>query len=179
MALGASAAAPITQDLKAGGTVKFIRESLADASSNAGAIDAGVIYHLSEEHAWNVGASLLNVGFASRFADAAVKLPTTFRTGISGQPFSQWVLSADYVKRVDTGGELDSGVEVTPQRNIALRVGYRYQFTQPDLGGLANFSAGMGLRYEQMSLDYAFIPLGDLGITHRITVSYRFKTRVD
>src|SRR5205823_4450048 len=38
MAMGLSAAAPVNDDLKVGGTVKFVRESLADASSNAGAV---------------------------------------------------------------------------------------------------------------------------------------------
>jgi hypothetical protein len=179
MALGLSAAGPVAEEVKVGGTVKLLRESLADATSNAGALDLGVIYRLSDEHAWNVGASLLNMGMASKFADAAVKLPTTFRTGISGQPFSQWLLSTDYVKRVDTSGEFDAGAEVTPRRFVSLRLGYRYQLTAPDLGGLSNFSAGIGLRQQQFSLDYAFIPMGDLGITHRITVSYRFKPKPD
>jgi hypothetical protein len=32
---------------------------------------------------------------------------------------------------------------------------------------------------KQVSVDYAFIPLGDLGTTHRISVNYRFKPRDD
>ncbi len=179
MVLGLSAAGPVSEDLKAGGTVKFIHESLSDASSSAGALDAGVIYRLNDAHSWNLGASLLNVGFASKFADAAVKLPTTFRAGISGQPFSQWLMTSDYVKRIDTSGEFDVGAEVTPRRFFSLRVGYRYAITRPDLGGLSDFSAGVGLRYKRMSFDYAFIPLGDLGMTHRITVNYRFKPKAD
>jgi len=177
MALGLSGAAPVTEDLKAGATVKFLHESLADASSSAGALDGGIVYRLNDEHSWNLGAAVQNVGFASKFADAAVKLPTALRAGISGQPFAQWLLSSDYVKRVDTKGELDIGGEVTPRRFISLRMGYRYAQTSPDLGGLSNFSAGLGLRFKQMSFDYAFIPLGDLGITHRISVNYRFKPR--
>jgi hypothetical protein len=30
-----------------------------------------------------------------------------------------------------------------------------------------------------MSIDYAFVPLGDLGITHRISLNWRFKPRHD
>jgi uncharacterized protein UPF0164 len=179
MAAGLSAAGPVSDDLKAGGTVKFLHESLADASSSAGAVDAGILYRLRDEHAWYVGASVLNLGLASKFADAAVKLPYTFRAGLSGQPFSQWLLSTDYVKRVDTSGELDVGAEVAPRRMFSMRLGYRYALTQPDLGGLSNFSAGIGLREKQYSLDYAFIPMGDFGITHRITVSYRFSPKPD
>src|SRR5207302_4870194 len=139
MALGLSAAGPVSDDFKAGGTVKFIHESLGDASSSAGAVDVGVLYRINDEHSWNVGASVLNLGLASKFAEAAVKLPYTFRAGISGQPFSQWLLSTDFVKRVDTTGEFDAGAEVTPRRMISMRLGYRYALTPPDLGGLSNF----------------------------------------
>jgi len=179
LAMGVSAARPVTDDLKVGTTVKLIHESLSDASSSAGAIDAGILYRLNEEHAWNAGAAVENLGFASKFADAAVKLPTSFRAGLSGQPFAQWLLSTDYVKRVDTQGEFDIGAEVSPRRLFSMRVGYRYQLTNPDLGGLSNFSAGIGLRFKQMSFDYAFIPLGDLGITHHISVNYRFRPKDD
>src|SRR5439155_8980053 len=98
MALGLSGAGPVTDDLKVGATVKFIRESLADASSNAGAADVGLLYRLSDEHSWNLGVAAQNLGFASKYAEATVKLPWTFRAGISGQPFSQWLLATDYVK---------------------------------------------------------------------------------
>ncbi len=179
MAMGLSAAGPVADDLKVGGTVKFIRESLSDASSNAGAIDAGLMYRLNDEHSWNAERGGENVGFASKFADAAVKLPTSFRAGLSGQPFSQWLLSTDYMKRIDTQGEFDIGAEVTPRRFFSLRVGYRYALTNPDLGGLSNFSAGIGFRYKQMSFDYAFIPLGDLGITHHISINFRFRPKDD
>lgn len=177
MALGGSAAAPVSEDIVVGGSVKLLRESLADASSNGGALDLGVVYQANEVRAWNLGASLLNIGFASKFADESVKLPWTFRAGFSGQPFAQWLLTGDYVKRKDTKGEFDVGVEVTPRRFFSLRMGYRYQMNKTDLGGLSDFSAGFGYRRQMMSLDYAFIPLGDLGITHRVSLNFRFKTR--
>lgn len=177
LSLGASAAGPVMEDVVVGSTVKLIRESLGDASSNAGAVDIGAIYQANENRAWNLGASLLNLGFASKFADASVKLPWTFRGGISGQPFSQWLLTADYIKRQDTKGEFAVGAEIAPKRFVSMRLGYRYQLNRPDLGGLSDFSAGLGYRHKMMSIDYAFIPLGDLGITHRISLNFRFKAR--
>ena len=175
MAFGGTVAAPIGDNFSVGSTVKMLHESLADASSNAAAIDLGGLYQMQEQHSWHAGVALQNLGFASKFADAAVKLPWTFRGGISGQPFSQWLLSGDYVKRQDAAGEFDVGAEVTPRRAFSLRLGYRYQVERPDLGGLSNFSAGIGLRDKNMSLDYAFVPLGDLGQTHRISFNIRFK----
>lgn len=179
MALGLSAAGPIREDLVFGATVKLLRESLSDASSNAGALDVGAIYQANEQRSWNVAASLLNAGVASRFADAAVSLPTTLRIGASGQPFAQWLLSTDYVKRRDTKGEFDVGIEVTPRRFVSIRAGYRYQLNRADLGGLSDFSAGLGYRRQMMSIDYAFVPLGDLGLTHRISLNFRFKAHRD
>ena len=176
MALGASVAGPfIMEGLSVGSTLKYLRESLADASSNGAAMDAGIIYQGNVERSWNVGAALQNLGFASKFSEAAVKLPTTLRVGASGQPFAQWLFSTDFVKRTDTAGEADVGAEVTPNKYFSMRVGYRYQFDNPDLGGLSNFAAGVGIRMGQMSLDYAFIPMGDLGTTHRISLNFRFK----
>src|SRR5215471_2504536 len=58
---------------------------------------------------------------------------------------------------------------------FSLRIGYRYQTKKPDLGGLAGLTAGIGLRHNNMSLDYAFVPLGDLGQTHRISFNLRFR----
>jgi hypothetical protein len=179
MALGASAAGPVTDDLKVGATVKYLRESLSDAVSNAGALDGGLLYRLDEEHSWNFGASVQNVGFASKFADAAVKLPLSVRAGVSGQPFTQWLLTTDFAKRIDSSGEFDFGAEVTPRPFLSLRIGYRYQLTRPDLGGLSDFTTGIGLRYKTMSFDYAFIPLGDLGVSHRISINFRFKIKDD
>jgi hypothetical protein len=105
-----------------------------------------------------------------------VKLPLTLRLGASGQPFAQWLFSGDFVKRNDMDGEFDVGAEVTPKKFFSIRVGYRYALNSPDLGGLSNFSAGIGLRRAPLSVDYAFVPLGDLGMTHRISLNFRFKT---
>jgi long-subunit fatty acid transport protein len=105
MALGGSIAGPVfLEGLSIGTTLKFLRESLADASSNGGAVDAGIVYQGNVERSWNMGAAVQNIGFASKFDSADVKLPTTLRMGISGQPFSQWLFSSDFVKRNDTGG---------------------------------------------------------------------------
>jgi hypothetical protein len=176
MALGVSGAAPVTEDLVAGATVKMLHESLADATSTGGAADLGLLYRSNEGRSWNFGASLLNLGLASKFADAAVNLPLTLRAGFSGQPFAQWLFSSDYVKRRDTKGELDVGIEVTPRRVFSMRFGYRYPFERPDLGSFSDFSLGCGIRPGMWSLDYAFVPLGDLGQTHRISLNFRFKS---
>lgn len=176
MMLGAVLAGEIREGVAVGTTLKFLRESLADASSNGGAIDVGALYQGKSARIWNVGASIQHMGFATKFADAGVALPLTLRVGGSIQPFAQWLVATDFVKRNDTKGEFDIGAEVTPKKYFSLRMGYRYALTRRDLGGFSDLSAGLAFRWNTLSLDYAFVPLGDLGLTHRISLNFRFKT---
>jgi hypothetical protein len=39
---------------------------------------------------------------------------------------------------------------------------------------LTGFTAGAGVRAGLFQLDYAFVPYGDLGISHRVSVGYEF-----
>ena len=72
------------------------------------------------------------------------------------------------------------GAEVTPRHFFSLRIGYRYQLTNPDYGRRwSNFSDRIGSGISTMSFDYAFIPLGDLGTTHRVSINFRFKPKDD
>jgi hypothetical protein len=33
---------------------------------------------------------------------------------------------------------------------------------------------GAGVKFERLGLDYAFVPFGDLGDTHRVTLGFMF-----
>ncbi len=175
MLLGLGLAGPVADGFYVGGNLKMIRESLYDASSSGGIADAGLIYQGEGDRLWNAAAVVQNLGFAGRFSDAYVQLPWSLRLGLSGQPFAQWFVSGDFVKRQDSSGELDFGAEVTPVKIFSIRLGYRYEFTKQDYGSLSGFSTGFGIRWTKWSFEYAFVPLGDLGMTHSLTVNYRFK----
>ncbi|GAG58644.1 unnamed protein product, partial [marine sediment metagenome] len=53
---------------------------------------------------------------------------------------------------------------------MALRVGYR---TGPADEG-SGLTVGAGFRAGRILLDYAFVPYGDLGNTHRISLGMKF-----
>ena len=44
-----------------------------------------------------------------------------------------------------------------------------------DLGALGAFAGGFGLRLGALEFDYAFVPYGELGSTHRTEISWRFR----
>lgn len=60
------------------------------------------------------------------------------------------------------------------ERDYFLRVGYQGSLENNQIGGLTGFTAGAGLRIGPVRLDYAFVPYGDLGTSHRVSVGYEF-----
>ena len=69
---------------------------------------------------------------------------------------------------------IQSGVEAGFQKNYFLRMGYQLPLSDNQVPGFTNFSAGAGIRLGSLNLDYAFVPYGDLGTSHRISLSYDF-----
>jgi len=69
---------------------------------------------------------------------------------------------------------IQGGLEGTINRACSLRLGYQAALENNQLGGLTGFTAGAGLRIGRVRLDYAFVPYGDLGVSHRMSVGYEF-----
>jgi len=56
---------------------------------------------------------------------------------------------------------------------LGLRAGYNMRKAK-DLGGLGGWSAGLGLGFGGLKLDYAWVPMNDLGNTNRFSLMYMF-----
>jgi TolB-like protein len=56
---------------------------------------------------------------------------------------------------------------------MLLRAGLNFK-NNADLGIMGVLSAGFGIRIKDTGFDYAFVPYGDLGVTHRFTISRGF-----
>lgn len=69
---------------------------------------------------------------------------------------------------------IQGGLEGTINRDCFLRLGYQAALEKNQIGGLTGFTAGAGFRVGRVRLDYAFVPYGDLGNSHRISVGYEF-----
>jgi hypothetical protein len=56
-----------------------------------------------------------------------------------------------------------------------LRGGYNYAFEDNKMGDMANsLTGGLGIIINKFLFDYAWIPYGDMGATHRISISTKF-----
>ena len=65
-----------------------------------------------------------------------------------------------------------------PLSVLALRAGLRTDFDDYNMGGnmgfLGGFSMGVGYTLSKLQLDYAVVSLGDLGLSNRLSLGYKF-----
>lgn len=163
--------------LNAGITVKSINQKLYKNSMKGIAGDVGLLYR-SPLDTVGIGLSALNIG-PQIDGDP---LPLSIRCGGMlrvGEPF---VATADIHAPVDDKVSFHVGSEytlrITRQLSTSLRMGFKDTLIQ-DLGYVAGLSAGLGLTWYHVRIDYAFVPYGDLGTTHRVSLGYEFGQRKD
>jgi hypothetical protein len=171
-----------------GANLKYINSKYDEYGSSAVAMDLGALVQVPE-YMMNVGASLLNAGTQIKsYIDTKEKLPLDLRFGVSKKlehlpltvNFGLCRLTDDYNKFFDRFKNLIIGGEFNINEYVDLRIGYNNQQRQ-DLKtgttiGLAGFSAGLGIKYEdKYRLDYSFNSLGKIGSTHRVNISFNLK----
>lgn len=163
--------AEVMDGLAVGGSFKYIRETLDSFTGNAVALDLGTVYKTPVENL-TAGFTAMNLGTKI----GPDPLPMGIKTGVAYKMFSQKLVLAsdvDYLP-LDERFYYDAGFEFWANKALAIRSGYQLGRRQDRLGGLTGFGAGLGFRLERIKIDYAFVPFGDLGDTHRMTLGLRF-----
>jgi hypothetical protein len=76
----------------------------------------------------------------------------------------------------DSSPYLGAGTEYTRKLGSSLAVAMRggYNTVSKDVGGSKGFTLGLGLKYSCYSIDYAYMPLGDIGDINRFSLSVQF-----
>ncbi|MBI4350416.1 MAG: PorV/PorQ family protein [Elusimicrobia bacterium] len=163
-------------DTNVGGAVKFISQTIDDESGSTAALDLGVTrsFNWLGGRLFTAGAAVQNIGPGIKFISRTYGLPLTVRAGLSHRTVTGALLSFDVSKPLDNYPFFALGLEQQLTTRLALRTGYRYRLHGNELGAWSGFSAGMGLALERLSFDYAFTPFGDIGNSHRFSVSFRF-----
>ena len=170
--LGVGYGRALTPDLAIGGGLKYISESLGDATANGYALDLGVLLRVQDVKGLTLGGSLLNLGPAVKFASNKEKLPTTIRLGsayalrLSRQEVT---LAFDITKSLLDKVRLGLGAETLIDEQFAVRAGFN---TRQDAG--IGLSFGLGWKGPRLGADYAFVPMGELGTAHRISFTLRW-----
>lgn len=188
LALGVSYATKVG-GVGVGATGKYIRESIANYSASAFALDLGALYRF-ETRPISLGLDLANMGTPLRYIDQSYPLPMIVRVGAAyglTKDFPHAIV-LQFDKPYGEGLNARLGFEYRGFGPIALRAGYRtYSGTQrsaalgKSLGSTASSMAdfygltmGAGLRTPYGDLDYALVPSGELGTAHRMSYSFNF-----
>jgi hypothetical protein len=182
--IGANYSRFVSSSLSAGINAKFISESAGGYSSQAIAVDFGLMYSFGD-NLTNAGISVYNIGGVLSGFSAADdnshkdKLPMGVRAGVSHSLRELPVIvTLNGIYPNDNDLYLSAGLEFYKLQPLYLRLGYstfgqNYK-TGSDKDGLGGFAFGFGLDYKQFQISYAFTPYLDLGSSHRVTFTGDF-----
>lgn len=158
-----------------GVTFKFIQQELDGENATGYAVDLGLLYNLFTKT--RLALVVKNIGPEIKFIEEGAPLPLNIRLGLSYQLKQNLIFALDSVAPIDedisinVGGEyIFSGIKKFP---ISCRIGYRTA-TAANLDSLSGLCGGIGFILHGINVDYAWVPYGDLGDTHRISLGMKF-----
>ncbi|MFH1353233.1 MAG: PorV/PorQ family protein [bacterium] len=161
--------------LYAGANLKLINKRLAMESAFGIAIDAGALY----KPGWSLldgnlqfAGVVQNLGTGLKFISKHDPFPFNFKIGSAYNRIlfdNGFTFALDLNVPSDNDVSLNLGAEYVFWNLISLRCGYK---SRADLDKGVRF--GVGFEVEDMRVDYAFVPFGVLGNTHRFSIGMKF-----
>ena len=117
------------------------------------------------------GLAIKNLGPRLKYDQEGDLLPATLQSGLAYA--WQWGshglgCSGELVKPLDLDFRVHTGVEYGFAKMLFVRLGYKAGY---DLGG---FTAGGGVIFGGLHMDYAYGAMGEFGADHLVTLSVRF-----
>jgi len=120
-----------------------------------------------------LGLSYQNMGAEIQYDQKKEKLPGVLRIGLHHTLFNKWRLALEGLAPKDQDPTLALGVAyrlLFPSTlQFFLRGGYNHSLAA-DKQDLAGMTLGVGLKYKRFGFDYAWVPLGELGSTHYLSM---------
>jgi hypothetical protein len=157
-----------------GVNAKFLREQIADESGTGIAFDLGGLYNFPETPL-SLGFNAQHVGPRVKFVEEAFGLPFTFRLGAAYRLWNDaFILTTDIIRPSDNDIAIGVGAGYTIGNILQLRTGYKYKIGGNDLGAISGLTGGFGLTLLRFQIDYALVPFGVLGLTHRFSLVANF-----
>ncbi len=151
---------------------KFIQSEVT-SSAETFALDFGLSFPnlFNDNLYWGVAAA--NIGSGIKYDKVTEDLPATYRFG-AGFYITDYLLAAadlGFVKNRDMYAAL--GAEYALHLGDAMAAYFRAGYnTVSDTDGITGLTAGFGFGYKTFLINYAFVPFGDLGNTHRLSLTY-------
>jgi len=152
-----------------------LQGNLQDGSNQSYGVlsgDVGVVY--SPDNHLRFGAALINFGGnqAKAWVASTIEAGASFRTDFG--KLHSFLLAVDGTLEPQGVNRLGIGAEYAFQSSYFLRAGFQFFDQNNEIQGFQELTAGAGIRLGDLQLDYAYLPYGDLGTSHRISLSYFF-----
>lgn len=183
LSFGLSYSNMLDSNLYWGATAKFVFFTLEEVSASAFAVDAGLLYRLKDDRT-NIGISVLHVGTQlSKMNGYDEALPLDIRAGVNhrlrGLPllinFTFHHLGDSQDNFFDKFQNFAVGGEIYLGRFIMARLGYdnavRNYASVGSKKGLSGFSAGIGIKIDELNFDYGFARYGSAANLHRFSIA--------
>lgn len=160
--------------LRAGGSLKVVRQQIAGVSGGAGAFDAGVAIAIWSDA--GLALSVNNIGGRITLSGASAPLPRTARLGLASPSGKVGPVRMRAVAEVEHERERQTGIAggaeaVWAASNFITLLG-RIGASAQHESAAASLAFGGGLAIRHFALDYAYQGFSVLGVTHRVGVRW-------
>ena len=158
--------------ISCGLSLKYLTQTIDDVSYNGYALHLSGLYFINDN--FFVIAGLNNIG--PKVED--YNLPTNVYLGLSGYLTSQLLAIGQLDNYYnDCITELKLALEYKPVKIFLCRFGYAIPI-QKEVADenelITNLTLGVGLQFSAVTVDYAWLPKGDLGSVHMFSFIYKF-----
>ncbi|MBI4802130.1 MAG: PorV/PorQ family protein [Elusimicrobia bacterium] len=165
-----------TGRFSAGLSAKFLSSTITRKAGTV-AFDAGLAGKIELFGApLRLGFVAQNVGPGLKYDNKRDPLPTTYKLGGAVDVSGSWLFSAELAAPRGNAPYLSLGTEHTAyssdNMSVLLRAGMN-TLTLSDISGLNGISGGLGLAFSRVSVDYAVMLFGELGMTHRLSMTLK------
>jgi len=156
-----------------GGNLKYINTTI-EKSASAFAVDFGTTYKIDEKT--SAGLAFSNLGTKIKFNNEEEELPFIVKAGASRIIIDNLLIALDLNFPNDNDLYVNIGgqylILLGDMFDLKLRAGYDGR--NKDIPGFNWLNFGFGIGFNDISFDYAFVPCGDIGMTHRFSFNIKF-----
>jgi hypothetical protein len=163
------------QTYSLGLTGRYIKEKIDSTSASAWSSDIGIMKRF-DNRPLSLGLAIRHLGPEIKFRDEGDPQPLTIDGGAGYKLFhDRLLMGLNMYKPRDNSLKFGLGFEWKgnlSSAKYALRAGYNSSNTDAD--GATGLTVGAGLGLGRFTLDFGWVPMGDLGNTFRYAAHMRF-----
>ena len=162
----------VNQTISAGVSVKYLQQEIDTVSYTAFAGSLSGIYFINET--FYFGSGLNNFGSQVN----GFNLPTNFYLSVIGNVSDNSSVIAQFDSYYNDDISDFKVAAETKFENLKFRIGYKFPLIKNEVDNttefVSNITAGLGFDFDFLSVDYAWLPKGDVGTTHMFTLVVKF-----